>query len=567
MTDPTFPTLPASAAFTGSADAATRDPRAPAEPDDPAARVPVLDAIRALAFVGDLSMGQPVDHSARTAWLAARLAGTAGADRAAIDEAACVALLRWSGCTANAPEFSTLLGDDVRGRDTMLTTASAAQAAAFAAGVGEMALIHCEVAGEIARMLGLPASVELALRHVFENWNGLGAPAGLRGDQVPAAVYHVALAGDLEIFSRAHGLPAALRQIAERADARYPRTLVDLVIAHAAAWLAALDDGAHEQDALALDATVDASRHDAGDPTSGAAHDGTRSSAIGASLAKIETPLALVADVIDLKLPWMTGLSRRVAEAARATGAALGLDAADQARLHRAGLLHGIGRASVPNALWNEGRRLGEADRERLRLMPYWTGRAARRLSALTAEAELASYVDERLDGSGAFRGVAGAAIPRPARVLIAAACWVTLRTARPGRPAATLEAARATLRAEARAGRLDVEAVEALCGAIPRTASTAASTAAAPGTAGAVAATAAPPQAATAGDAIALSAREAEVLARIAVGDSNKEAARELGISPSTVRTHLESAFRKLGCSTRAAATLKAMTLGLLPV
>ena len=493
--------------------------------------VPVLDAIRALAFVGDLSMGQPVDHSTRTAWLAARIAEAAGHAASlsdthineAIDAALCVALLRWSGCTANAPEFSTLLGDDVGGRDAMLTTASAAEAAAFAAGVGEMALIHCEVAGEIGHMLGLPAGVERALRHVFENWNGQGAPAGLRGDEVPQAVYHVALAGDLEIFSRAHGLPAALRQIAERADAKYPRALVALVIAQAANWLAALDEGAHERDAPRA--------------------------AMG------ETPLALVADVIDLKLPWMTGLSRRVAEAARDAGAALGLSTEEQARLHRAGLLHGIGRASVPNALWNEGRRLGEADRERLRLMPYWTGRAARRLVALTEEAELASYVDERVDGSGAFRGVAGAAIPMSARVLAASACWVHARTARPGHPALDLAAAREALRAEAAAGKLDAAAVEALCGAGSISGSISGSK---------------PAQGAGSVEGlepIALSARETEVLARIAVGDSNKEAARELGISPSTVRTHLESAFRKLGCSTRAAATLKAMTLGLLAV
>ena len=56
-------------------------------------------------------------------------------------------------------------------------------------------------------------------------------------------------------------------------------------------------------------------------------------------------------------------------------------------------------------------------------------------------------------------------------------------------------------------------------------------------------------------------------MLGRIAIGESNKEAAKVLGISPATVRTHLESAFRKLECSTRAAATLKAMTMGLLTV
>ncbi|MDC6169570.1 response regulator transcription factor, partial [Paucibacter sp. XJ19-41] len=61
------------------------------------------------------------------------------------------------------------------------------------------------------------------------------------------------------------------------------------------------------------------------------------------------------------------------------------------------------------------------------------------------------------------------------------------------------------------------------------------------------------------------LSAREIEVLRRISHGESNKEAARALGISPSTVRAHLENIFRKLDCTTRAAATLKALTMGLL--
>lgn len=47
--------------------------------------------------------------------------------------------------------------------------------------------------------------------------------------------------------------------------------------------------------------------------------------------------------------------------------------------------------------------------------------------------------------------------------------------------------------------------------------------------------------------------------------GASNKETARARGISPSSVGTHVESVFRKLNCATRAAATLKALTAGLL--
>lgn len=52
------------------------------------------------------------------------------------------------------------------------------------------------------------------------------------------------------------------------------------------------------------------------------------------------------------------------------------------------------------------------------------------------------------------------------------------------------------------------------------------------------------------------LTARELEVLARVAQGHTNREIADELVISPHTVRRHLQNSFRKLGVSSRAAAT-----------
>jgi len=61
------------------------------------------------------------------------------------------------------------------------------------------------------------------------------------------------------------------------------------------------------------------------------------------------------------------------------------------------------------------------------------------------------------------------------------------------------------------------------------------------------------------------LTERERDVLRWVSRGASNKVVAQKLSISPSTVRTHIESVFRKLECSTRAAATLKATHLGLL--
>jgi DNA-binding CsgD family transcriptional regulator len=66
-------------------------------------------------------------------------------------------------------------------------------------------------------------------------------------------------------------------------------------------------------------------------------------------------------------------------------------------------------------------------------------------------------------------------------------------------------------------------------------------------------------------GDAVLLTPRETEVLAWAAKGMSNKEIARELGISLHTVKFHLESLTRKLHAQGRTEAVARAIGLGLL--
>ena len=72
----------------------------------------------------------------------------------------------------------------------------------------------------------------------------------------------------------------------------------------------------------------------------------------------------------------------------------------------------------------------------KVRLVPYWTERAGRQTGALGEAAVLASYAYERQDGSGYFRGVRDAALTLEARVLAASLAWVALRSARPWRAA-----------------------------------------------------------------------------------------------------------------------------------
>jgi len=53
------------------------------------------------------------------------------------------------------------------------------------------------------------------------------------------------------------------------------------------------------------------------------------------------------------------------------------------------------------------------------------------------------------------------------------------------------------------------------------------------------------------------LSPREAEIVACVREGLSNKQIARKLGIAPTTVKTHLERIFDKLGVRNRLQAAL----------
>ena len=62
------------------------------------------------------------------------------------------------------------------------------------------------------------------------------------------------------------------------------------------------------------------------------------------------------------------------------------------------------------------------------------------------------------------------------------------------------------------------------------------------------------------------LSARELDVLAQVALGCTNAEAAKRLSLKPETVKSYLRSATAKLGAHTRHEAVAKARRARLLP-
>jgi DNA-binding NarL/FixJ family response regulator len=65
--------------------------------------------------------------------------------------------------------------------------------------------------------------------------------------------------------------------------------------------------------------------------------------------------------------------------------------------------------------------------------------------------------------------------------------------------------------------------------------------------------------------ESLGISGREREVLELLAAGRSNKEIARQLDVSPNTVKTHVARLFEKLQVRRRTEAILRARELGIL--
>ena len=98
--------------------------------------------------------------------------------------------------------------------------------------------------------------------------------------------------------------------------------------------------------------------------------------------------------------------------------------------------MHDLGRTGVPNTIWDKPGPLTDAERERVRLHPYYTERMLARPEALAGLGAIAACHHERLDGSGYHRSLPGSALSPAARILAAADAYHAMTEARPHREA-----------------------------------------------------------------------------------------------------------------------------------
>jgi HD-GYP domain-containing protein (c-di-GMP phosphodiesterase class II) len=506
-------------------------------------RMRLAELVAALSLGVDLGFGQPMEHVLRQCLIALRLAERLGLDQ---DERAVVyytALLVNVGCHSDAHEQAKWFGDDIALKSGKYDSGLRAAAAAvrligsgnpplhrFRVGVefamsghrelSGMIAQHARLARTLAEQLALPETVAAAIGAAYEQWDGRGWPGELSADAVPVAARIAQLAEFVEVAHRVGGVAAATALARKKCGKQFDPQLATLLAEQAEDLLGGLDEVRTWESVIAAEP------------------------ALAVTLADDEFDRALlaVANFVDLKSPYTLGHACGVADLVVEAARQQGLGPENLRLLHRAGLVHGLGRLGVSNSIWDRPGPLSAGEWERVRMHPYITERMLRQSAALAPLGALAVAHRERLDGSGYPRGLTGSAIPPLARLLGAAEAYQGKREPRPHRGARTADEAAADLRAEVRAGRLDGAAVDAVLKAAGHRV---------PGR-----------REGPAG----LTAREIEVLRLLARGLSNKQIAARLVITPKTAGNHVEHIYAKIRASTRTAAALFAMQHGLLP-
>ena len=512
--------------------------------------VRLAELMAALSIATDLGMGFPMETALCSCVVAMRLGEALSLDGDTLRDIYYQALLRYIGCNSDAYALAALMGDELALRhdfaavDTgrppevmglamrYLRQASAGEppyrmAAMVARGLLTLPQVmtesfagHCEVAQRLAGRLGLADSLVVCLGQLYERWDGKGRPRGLKGDEVAPAALVVSLAQDAVVWARIGGLDAAVAVVRKRSGGAYHPSMAERFCAEAATILAGLDAQPTWEAVLALEPGERGCLTD----------------------EEFDQSCEALADFADMKSPYTLGHSPGVASLAAGAGRRCGLIETDVTDLRRAALLHDIGRVGVSAGIWGKEGTLSESEWEQVRLHVYYTDRVLARPEPLKRLGALASQHHERIDGSGYHRAISGQALSPAARILAAADAYHAMTQPRPHRKALSPEQAGEELRREARAGRLDGDAVHAvLAEAGHRT-----------------------PRVRRERPA-GLSEREVEVLRLMARGLSNRVMAERLYVSYDTVKHHIRHIYDKTGVSTRAGATLFAMEHDLL--
>lgn len=405
--------------------------------------VRVSEVISALSYALDLTEGQPEGHAVRTCLIGMRIA-----DELRLPPEDCSALfyallLKDLGCSSNSAKLCYLFSADDRKVKSNLRTVDwakmsetvkfmsknvmpdgspmqrALRAVVFAlegpSGPSKIVEVRCERGADIARRLGFPEATATAILHLDEHWDGRGHPKGLTRDEISLGGRIACLAQTIDVFFCTGGRSAAVEIARERRGAWFDPALVDAFLAFAG------DAGFW-------------SRVGSSDPRTEIAQLEPEDLVLTANEATLDRIARAFAEVVDAKSPWTFRHSEGVARIAVGIAKALGLSDSALTTIHRAGLLHDIGKLGVSNLILDKPGNLSSEEYVELRRHPEFTHQILGRIAPFHDIAEIAATHHERLDGRGYHRGLRAVELPVESRLLVVADICEALSAKRPYR-------------------------------------------------------------------------------------------------------------------------------------
>ncbi len=175
----------------------------------------------------------------------------------------------------------------------------------------------------------------------------------------------------------------------------------------------------------------------------------------------MERTVGTLSGAMGTRDPYTIGHERRVAQLAVAIGLELGMDRDDLRLLRVAGMVHDVGKFTVPSEILSKPARLSEAELAIIQghSKAGWELLEPAGLPTSVTDAVLQHH--ERLDGSGYPAGLAGDGIGEFARIVAVADVVEAMSSDRPYRPAVGVEPALAEIE-EGRGVRYDERATDA---------------------------------------------------------------------------------------------------------
>jgi HD-GYP domain-containing protein (c-di-GMP phosphodiesterase class II) len=449
-------------------------------------RAPSLaEIISALSFALDLTEGAVPGHAVRCCLLGMRLGSELGFSDLELADLYHALLLKDVGCSSNAARMCQIIGGgDERvvksgvkpetwtrphppspSAVRLLWNSALPDEGPFrkAGRIVRIALTQqdnnreiiqtrCDRGASIVRKIGLSEQTALAVRALDEHWDGSGYPERSTGTAISPLARVMAVAQHLDVFAVERGPAMAMQVLRQRSRRWFDPEVVkaaESLHRNSMLWMHCLpgsSDSPSQSQRFARSAVLDLA------PPQIA----------GTSPSHIDTICEAFADVVDAKSHFTFSHSVGVTSIASAIGNVMGLRPDRRQLLHRAALLHDLGKVRVPNSVLDKPRNLDSDEWSIMREHPGLTGSILRRVKQFREMAFIAGAHHERLDGSGYPDHLHAEDLPLEARILAVADVYTAIIEDRPYRDGYSHKQAIEIMMHEV-PGRLDADCFAAL--------------------------------------------------------------------------------------------------------